>query len=154
MIWIFKIVNLCSTGHFFISQSYFPFAFISILVIPMAWGRGEMMFAFSPRNSESCWQYKFGSHRNSGPALPFQFIPGPSCFYPEPQNSRLLTIALPLQQSFGVSFVFSFPFLGSSMSRPLKSLPFSRVVAHCLQPGQGHSSLVPKAVIETLTLTV
>lgn len=71
-----------------------------------------------------------------------------------PRARGFSLLPCPYRQSFCFSFVFISPFLGLSMGRPLRSLPLSRVLAHCLKPGQGHISLFPKVGIEPRALIV
>lgn len=111
-----------------------------------------MMFAFSPKNSESCQQYKFGSHRNSGTGLSLQFLPGSSCFHPDPQSSRLLTTALTLQAEFLVQFWFYFFISRFKYGQALEESSLKQGLG--LKPGQGHITLFPKVGIETRSLTV
>lgn len=114
------------------------------------WGGWGDDVCFGPRISESCGQYKFEPTQSST-GLPFQFLPGAFLFLPRSPEFRAshhfsaLTVR---------AFVLFFLFLGWSMGRPLRNFPFIRVLAHGLQQGQSHTSLVPKLDMGTPTLPV
>lgn len=116
-------------------------------------GQGTV-FAFSPGISESCGQYGFESQIKRGTDLLFQFLPGPSCLYSDPQLLRLPTATLPYRwRLLLLCFPFIFLFPALSMCRPSRSLPLTGTLAHCLTQSQGHISLVVKLGIETPALT-